>query len=491
MAEQDQKLAAGPVFSGLLWSPATWMRAALLFTGLFTLLLLHLPFYGDQATLVSAPALFYYEDGFSRLILPDALATGHPPLYALWIALLWTVFGKSLAIVHIWTGICVIFLLVQVNRLAALYLPDPARALLLLLVLCYPVLWAQAAGMSADVLITALVLYGFRCITEDRRAMLGVTLALLPLLSLRGWIWVFGLGLVTLYHHRASGRALLRYVPVFLLACLPVGLYFWLQFRAAGWFLMPPHGNWSEHRSLTDGRLLAGKSFEFALRCIEFGVMIPAILVATRLRHHLKVQKVRTAAVGMIAAFIAIGVFTLPFRGPILIRYLLPLHILILLLASNVLTGSLSARWRNICLAATILMMLASHFYAYPQMRRSVFEYSWGDGSLAHLGYFSYRAEAAAFLDEQGIPKDSIYTSFPEYKSFALTDLTDDTIGYRNMDTQSIATLPYVIYANNMNMVTNDMLQTLERTHTPLFERKGYPLHYTVYRRHTAAEMQN
>ncbi len=455
------------------------MRAAVLFSIFFCLFTWQLPFYGDAVTLVSAPAQFYYEEDFSSLLLPDALATGHPPLYPMIVALLWMLFGKQLAIVHVWMLCCSLFFLTQAAKLAKIWLEDVQMPYFLLLLLCYPVLWAQTAGMGPDLLLCSLFLLSARAIIERRPVALVIGVAVMTLISLRGIMLAAGLwGMIMLYPG-ADLRFRLRYSLLLLVSGLPVAGYFLLQFLQNGWFLLPPSGNWSGHRSVNSGWLWGAKGFELVLRLFEFGMIVPMFWVIFRFRGLRKGGRDNQLTILFIATLMAFIVFLLPFRGPVLIRYMMPVHVLVLMLFCRI---NIPKTTKRLAFGFTVLLMLAQHFIVYPQMRRSIFEYSWGDGSLVHMSYFPLREEVHKYLKEANIPAEEIHTSFPEYKPFSLTDLSNNTDVYSELDVDSIGNYKYILYANNMNMITNDQLHRIETLYTAVHSWGGYPLRYTLYK---------
>lgn len=455
------------------------MRAGVVFSIFFCLFTWQLPFYGDAVTLVSAPAHFYYEEGFSTLLLPDALATGHPPLYPMIVALLWMLFGKQLAIVHVWMLCCSLFFLTQAAKLAKIWLDGAQMSYFLLLLLCYPVLWAQTAGMGPDLLLCSLFLFSARAIIERRPVALVIGVAVMTLISLRGIMLAAGLwGMIMLYSG-ADLRFRLRYSLLLLVSGLPVAGYFLLQFLQNGWFLLPPSGNWAGHRSANSGWLWGAKGFELVLRLVEFGMIVPTLWVIFRFRGLRKRGKDNQLTIFLIATLMAFVVFLLPFRGPVLIRYMMPVHVLVLMLFCRI---NIPKARKRFAFGITVILMLAQHFFVYPQMQRSVFEYNWGDGSLAHLSYFPLREEVHTYVTEAHIPAEEIRTSFPEYKAFAMTDLTASADVYSPIQADSIGIYPYILYANNMNMITAEQLERIETLYDVVQSWGGYPLHYTLYK---------
>ncbi|HMS51316.1 MAG TPA: hypothetical protein PKD56_03245, partial [Chitinophagales bacterium] len=63
---------------------------------ILTILTLSIPFFWDNIALISKPAQAFYEQHLQILLLPPEFNPIHPPFYAYYLAVIWTVFGKSL-----------------------------------------------------------------------------------------------------------------------------------------------------------------------------------------------------------------------------------------------------------------------------------------------------------------------------------------------------------------------------------------------------------
>ena len=54
-------------------------------------------FFWDTVQLGAKHAYWYYENNFQSLLLPTEIDSGHPPLFGMYLAFCWLLFGKSLA----------------------------------------------------------------------------------------------------------------------------------------------------------------------------------------------------------------------------------------------------------------------------------------------------------------------------------------------------------------------------------------------------------
>ena len=461
----------------LLTTPETVIRASILFLCMFNASLLSLPFFGDHVTLISIPASDYYNNGFHSLWLPEGHATGHPPFYALLTAICWTVFGKSLLVSHLLTLVFALVLIAQYARLTKPMAEPRMRSLALILLLANPVFLAQMAAMSIDVFLTAVFLWGINVIHSKKKGFLIIACMLLTISSLRGFMLVVILFCYDWYYQKYTVKQLIINSLYYLLACLPVTIYFILQYKHSGWWLVPTDGNWSAGRQFLDKTTILPKLFEFGFRFVEFGMLIPMLVLVYNGFKHNPIYRRDRVAVLILIGISVFACFILPFQNPVLIRYLLPIQLLVLLLFSEIVMRFKNSFIRKAAITVTLIMMIAQHFVVYPESKRSAWAYNWGDGSLAHLSYFTFRTACHDYVVANKIPNDSIYAGFPEYKPFAYTDLTADTIAY----TGDLNCSRYIILSNIMNGIPYWEKEQIRTQATVVQRWSRYPVEYVLY----------
>ncbi|MFN4257292.1 MAG: hypothetical protein ACK4Q5_20010, partial [Saprospiraceae bacterium] len=153
------------------------------------------PFFWDTVQLGSKHAHHFFENGLRWLPLPPEIDSGHPPTFGFYLACVWAVFGKSLAVSHF---AMLPFLLGIAWLLVRLSPPQPPHDggsphwfWLPLLALADPVLAGQMALVSPDVLLVFFFLLAVQQIYRPLRGGRGgIWLALgilgLCLISMRG-----------------------------------------------------------------------------------------------------------------------------------------------------------------------------------------------------------------------------------------------------------------------------------------------------------------
>jgi hypothetical protein len=116
-------------------------------------------------------------------------------------------------------------------------------------------------------------------------------------------------------------------------------------------------------------------------------------------------------------------------------------------------------------------------------MRSSVFEYSWGEASLAHLSYFTFREEGRRFLADNQINEEMVCAGFPDYKNFADTDLHAIAFGYRPMLSGQMDSCNYIFYSNIMNGISREEEMELKSKWIRVKTWYQYPVEYILFQR--------
>ncbi|MGB1243636.1 MAG: hypothetical protein ACPG49_13995, partial [Chitinophagales bacterium] len=167
----------------------------MLFCMMLTILSLDIPFFWDNVYLVSKMAHYYYENSFPSVVLPLELDSGHPPFYAMYVAAMWSCFGKTLAVSHWAVFPFLVGLGIAYYHLARYLLPSKAVPFAMILLLIEPTLLAQSVLGGVDIALVCLYLVALNGTFYRKHGMLAIALCLMSAFSLRGIIAVGLLGL--------------------------------------------------------------------------------------------------------------------------------------------------------------------------------------------------------------------------------------------------------------------------------------------------------
>jgi len=463
-------------------SPRVLFRAGVIFFCLFTVFTWQLPFYGDHVSIISTPANYYYETNFSSLIPPVEISTGHPPFYVLLHAFSWKLFGHHLVVSHLITLCFAIFLFYQFYQLCRKWLNERAQFIALCLFLLQPVIITQVSMMSTDILLCGLFLLGLNAILSNKRKLLFIAVAFSLLISARGIISAGLLFIAEFILTGASIKNFFRYSFQYLLAAIPVLLWYGYHYAETGWIFSSPESPWAKGREWVTLRVLPLKVFEYLLRYAEFGMIIPWIVIMLFSKRIIAGERAKKYFIYLVIAVVFFSCFIIFFKNPVMTRYILPVQLIALMVFAYVAAEYIKSQWQRVVVLFAALLFIAHHFFVYPQMRSSVFEYSWGEGSLAHLSYFQFREEALKYVRENNIDPAEIYTGFPDYKNFHDTDLDENRVGYNTLDEQSLSQCKYIIYSNVMNGISKTAETALKQNWVRLKTWYAYPVEYIIFK---------
>lgn len=375
-----------------------------------------------------------------------------------------------------------LFLFHQFSGFCKKMLSAGAQKIALLFFLVQPVLLAQFSLMSTDILLCGLFLSGLNAIQNKKNKQLIFSIAVALLISVRGIMVCGFLGLAILFYTTELKTHLKNYFFIFFFSAIPAAIWYWFHYEASGWFLTNPQSPWAAGREFVDWPVFPASVFEYYFRFAEFGMLLPWCILLFSIKKIKAEKQSRKLWFLLISGFGFMALFIIFFKNPVMVRYILPVQLLVLVLSAKIISLFSSQNLRATSIAFCILFFVAQHFYAYPQTKSSVFEYSWGEGSLAHLSYFIFREEGAAFLASKNIPPEKVFTGFPEYKSFQFTDLRNGKQpAYGVFQESEMTKYPYVIYSNIMNGISKTA-ETELKTHWIRMETYyAYPVEYIIF----------
>ena len=427
------------------------------------------PLFWDTIQLAGKQADWYFQNDFRHFFLPERIDSGHPPVFGMYLAGWWSLFGRSLLVSHLAMLPIVWLLVAGVWRVSRHWLDDDALWGLLI-VFCDPVLLGQLLLVSPDLWLVAAFAWTLAGILEGRNDWKMMGVIGLCLISTRGMMTSVALLLFDLVgkHHfsfSSAKKILLGYLPG---AALGAG-FLVAHALHTGWIGYHPDSPWAGSFKTVDAGGLAKNVVLYVWRWLDFGrVGLWLILLG------LGVQNWRNRRQNRIAlprANTKPPRFSKPwrFKSESWANLREPLLLLVLLIAFSLPTflryvGLNGHRYLLPCLltfgwcfVAVVrvfpakkwllplgLAFLASgNLWIYPPH----ISQQW-DGSLAYRGHFTARAAALEFLAQEEIPLHQVGTVFPEIGPRDWRELNGDTTG---MVRFAVGKQPYVLVMTTMN----------------------------------------
>ena len=444
------------------------------------------PFFWDTVQLGSKHAHHFFSNGLQWQPLPTLIDSGHPPVFGYYLAVIWTVFGKTLFVSHfamlpfLWLSV---WLLSKIGcRLAGnawgMWLP--------LLVLIDPVLLGQSVMMSPDLVLAVSFLLALEGILGQRKWLIAFGVFGLCAISMRGMMTAAALltwtGLLPFLKDFDFRKLLFRCLPFLPGFAFAAGFLLW-HFCTTGWLGYHKDSPWS---GAFQGVGLAGFFKNVAViawRWLDFGrvgeLFILAGLFYRKFQHRADAEQQTRKEYPMLPLLICLLVFLLPsallYQNLSAHRYFLPAFIACHLLVFQWIMGQslkqslgntaaglttkngakTSEGIKSYLLIGLIGCLALGNCWVYP---RGI-SMDW-DSTLAHRPYHRLRAEALGFLETQGIDFAKVGSAFPNLNTGENLLLNGDQ---RQFSKLNFAQNEYVFSSNVFNDISGADYSLLEK----------------------------
>ncbi|MEL7021212.1 MAG: hypothetical protein AAGK47_06375, partial [Bacteroidota bacterium] len=363
-------------------------------------------FFWDTIQLGSKHAHWYYEQQFGQLLLPEVIDSGHPPLFGMYLALCWLLFGKTLLVSHlsmlpfVWISIWTSF------RLAAYYGSTTWAWGLLLLLFVDPTFAAQHLLVSPDIVVVAMFMLAWSALLSHNRPLQIIALVALAGVSMRGMMVVMGLFLFECWIDMCDLRGqqqriqkqfsptycavviirkIFTYIPAGLLA---LSFLVW-HYQATGWIGYHADSTWAPSFAQVDFIGFLKNIVMLVWRLADFGRLLVWISLLLGLfwlyrypRHAVWHRARRRQLVVMgIILFVMLTPSFLLHQHLSAHRYLLPIMVWGNIFAYHVIVAMTQVpRFQFVLALVTLLGLATGNFWIYPKH----ISQGW-DATLAHL----------------------------------------------------------------------------------------------------------
>jgi hypothetical protein len=420
------------------------------------------PFFWDTTQFASRHAHFYFENGFSKLLLPDEMDSGHPPFFGMYIALCWKIFGKSLVVSH-FAMLPFIFLVIYfIKKISQLISHASQANYLLLLVFADPVVASQFILVSPDLVLFAFFVLAVWAILDGRHPYaLALAACVLAIVSTRGMMLCFALFCFSLFarndrsKHQKWHQELLLFLPAGFISVS----FLIIHFFEKGWIGFHTDSPWAPSFQMIDFQGIIKNLAITLWRLIDFGRLFLWLLLGGLFYvfYRRRITKawlfdVKNKIAGKLLALLILTGLTLllvqlPFRGLLAHRYLLPVFLTLTFLFFHLLTlPEISRRWRKGLFVSVFFGLATGNFWIYPKN----IAIGW-DSTLAHIPWYNLIREMDEFVETNGFRKEDIGTAFPNIGSGEVFFLNGKRDSYSPKDLQNQC---YVLWSNVMNDFT-------------------------------------
>ena len=162
----------------------------LILSCLFTLALFILnrnnSFFWDGVHYGSIEPNFYYTSHFKSILMPDGIDSGEIPIFGLYIASIWSLFGRTLTVSHLAMFPFVIGILYQLYILCLRFFKNEFAYITMLLLIADTTLLSQFTLVSPDLPLLFFFLLGINSLFDNRKVMFAIGILFLFLNITRG-----------------------------------------------------------------------------------------------------------------------------------------------------------------------------------------------------------------------------------------------------------------------------------------------------------------
>jgi len=402
-------------------------------------------FFWDTTQLASKHAHFYHEQQLAIHFLPNEINSGHIPAFGYYLAIFWSVFGKTLMVSHLAMLPFVIGIVYFLQKLVSLSFAGPLYFLSLLVLLSDPTLVAQIGLVSPDLALICFFLGAFYFQKKAKDILKAAFLLGLVLVSMRGMLLVFAFFLFEWLIQRNQFKKLLKeYSPAVFIA----GIYFLLHYFSNGWFAFHGDSPWSESFGMESLMGMLKKPFIIFWRLIDFNRWIVFVIggfFAYRLFKADRKLYLITSELYLLGIITFIfGLTGILFSGLTAHRYFLPINILVTFYFLRMIqVADLKLKTKKAILLCASLILWTGHLLIYP----ASVDQGW-DASLAHKPYFELRLQAENYLKENAINKTMVCSAFPDLAQGKYYFLNNEEVSFRPSEH---TTCEYVLLSNVHN----------------------------------------
>ncbi len=408
-----------------------------------------IPFFWDNVS-ISEYICFYLDDSFQTLIPPIDADFGALTLNAYYVAACCALFGKSLIVCHLAIVPFVLGILWEIKNISLKFIKPGYLPLIYLLLLFDPAFITQLLLMGYDIFLLYFVLLAIRTLLEKKYFLYSLSLLLLATISVRAMFFILSLVLIhaiILFFHeriRPGKSEVLVYIPcIVFLICWGV-----FHYEKTGWVAINPAN--IVHSTL-NGFQMGFRQFVYVLWKITDSGRIAHWLfcIVCFFAFYKKYRLVKYLKIIMLFLFIPFCVnciIMIFLSNPIGHKYFLQTFIFLSILTVYFIQKINSKKIQILASVLILLFLFTGNFIYYPQKYGNAWE-----TSLKILPYFSIEKNLKAYVKQQNINPEEVYTYYPITNNHKYTYLQED-FGYADADKKEMNKCPYFIVSNVYNI---------------------------------------
>ncbi len=443
-------------------------------------------FFWDTIQLGAKHGLFFYENNFSSILLPDNIDSGHIPTFGMYLAICWKIFGKSLLVSHFAILPFLLGIVWQAYILLKKYINPKYIYFALTLFLADATFLSQATLISPDVVLVFLFLLGLNAVLRNKKVLVSIACAGLVLISMRGMMVAFSLLILDIILNvkfddfKSVFFQLVKKTIVYFPAFIVFTSYYLYHYYSKGWIAYHADSPWEQSFQLVDFSGFIFNTGILGWRILDFGRvflwLFSGIITIKYFKNLIHDKKLIQILFIFIIVLICLSVSFVLYQGLSGHRYLLPVYLIFSLFTCYLVFEKLKVeRLKYIIFSILLVGSLTGNLWIYPEK----IAMGW-DSTLAHLPYYHLRKQMLDYLNENKIKTGDVGCDFPNLSEQKYMELNDDLQKHheKNLDTDK-----YVLYSNVYNGFSDNEIDRLKTDFILLKEYKQFGVFMRIYKR--------
>ena len=421
------------------------------------LLCIKVPMFWDMSY-ISRISNLIYDNHFSIFIF-DVTDNGATPIYSIYVAILWKIFGKSLFVSHLAILPFTIGILFYFYKISKRFIDKKFIPIALLLLLIEQTIITQTIMAGDDLVYCFLFLLGLNSVFENKRFLIALSMLIIPILNLRGFSIVLSLLLIDFYINvlnnssiKKISKIIFTYIPT--LAILLIWLLY--HYYITGWYAVS--GSRDKYHHLNGLNIIARNIIYITWKIIDFGRIISIFFIVL---FYFIAQKKKDKTGIKLFLLILFSVlpyllFFISFTYPVSHRHFMITYILGIIFFTYGLNYIKLKSTRIIILIFTSASLIFGNFIIYPER----FGNGW-DSSLKMLPYFNLKEQLDNYIEISNIAPASVGTKFPMDFDNYDCNLKNKHFKFSELDNEPFDKMHYIVQSNICNTFTPEEIEKL------------------------------
>lgn len=428
---------------------------------------MYLPVFWDMYGQVKT-ASYYLETGFADL-LPSGNSfsdNGHLPLYPLYLALLFKIFGFKLWVAHFSVFPFLLGVLWQLKKFCSRFLSEGKTLLVLALTFFHPAFLTQGIYFSSEITLVFSSLWLLNALLANRASHIALASVLLCLFNLRG---ISLCGVLLCYFLFAQKNKNAWYILCGIICWVTWAIMHYIK---TGWFFSGPE--------IKEFRAFAGVSGMLKNAALSVWKVLDLGSVfgwATILVISIKRKKVDEPTWLLLLAFASVLISIIPFTNPIGNRYFLLCYVL-LLPAFVFAVTHLQKKIPTLVTVCFCIVLFSNNGVMYPDQYGN----AW-DCSLKSLPYFELRAQLDEYLAKEKISPADVEAGFQVYFNDTYYLMNGKDREYALLSDTEMPHAEYVVDSDICNNYNEKREKYLQQNYIPVKEFRSGAVYLHLYKK--------